>query len=101
MKEEVEDLTDPEDFTDPEDIPIEEGREIIMVESKDKNDGGKAAKFIENGSIEIPTIFPPKLSDSGSFSIPCIVGAVETERTLCDLSASLVYCLILCFISFT
>ena len=37
-----------EDFTDPEDIPIEEGREIIMVESKDRNDDGKATTFIEN-----------------------------------------------------
>ena len=58
-----------EDFTDPEDIRIEEGKEIIMVESKEMNNGGKAVIFIENESVEIPTIFPPKLSNPGSFSI--------------------------------
>jgi len=77
------------DFTDHEDIPIEEGRKIMMVESKEKNDGGKAAAFIENESVEIPTIFPPKLSDADNFSIPCIVGKMEIERALCDLGASL------------
>ena len=28
------------------DTPIEKGREIIMIESKERNDGGKAATFI-------------------------------------------------------
>ena len=78
-----------EDFTDPKDIPIKKGREIIMVESKDRNDGGKAATFIENESVEIPTIFPPKLSDLGSFSILCIVGKVEIEGALYDLGANI------------
>ena len=68
LKEEV------DDFTDPENIPIEEGREIIMVESKDRNDGGKAATFIKNENVEIPIIFSLKLSDLGSFSIRCIMG---------------------------
>jgi len=77
-----------EDFIDPKDIPIEEGRETIMVECKERNDGCKAATFIENESVEIPTAFPPKLSNPGSFSILCIVGKVETERALCDLGAS-------------
>jgi len=56
-----------------------------MVKSKERNDGGKAATFIENESVEIPTIFPPKLSSPGSFSFPCIMGKVEIERALCDL----------------
>jgi len=76
-----------EDFTDPKDIPIEKGREIIMVESKDRNDGGKAATFIENENIDIPTVFSPKLSHPRSFSIPYIKGKVEIERAVYDLGA--------------
>jgi len=78
-----------EEFTDPEDIPIEEGREIIMAKSKERNDGGKAATFIQNESAEFSTIFPPKFSDLGSFSISCIMGNGEIERVLCDLGASI------------
>ena len=82
MKEDV------EDSIDLEDIPIEEGREIIMIESKEQNDGGEATTFIENENVDIPTTFSPKLSDPGSFSIPCIMGKVKIERALCDLGAS-------------
>jgi len=66
-----------EDSIDPEDTPSEEGREINMVESKEINDGGKDATFIENESLEIPTLFLPMLFDPSSFSIPCVVGNVE------------------------
>jgi len=52
---------------------MEEGREIIMVGSKERNNGGKIATLKENDTIEVPTIFPPNLLDLGSFSIPCIV----------------------------
>ena len=67
---------------------MEEGREIIMAENKERNNDGKIATFKENDTVEIPTIFPPKLLDLGSFSIPFIVGKMETERGLCDLGAS-------------
>jgi len=67
---------------------MEKGREILMAASKERNNGGKTATFVENDTIEIPIIFPPKLFDLGSFSIPCIVGKVEIERVLCDLDAS-------------
>ena len=83
LKEEVEDLTDLED------IPMKEGREIIMAGSKERNNGCKIATLVENDTMEIPTVFPPKLSDPGSFSIPCIVGKVEIKRALCDLGASI------------
>ena len=82
LKEEVEDLTNPED------IPREEGREIIMAGSKERNNGGKTATLVENDTIEIPTVFPPKRPDPGSFSIPCIVGKMKIERVLCDLGTS-------------
>jgi len=63
---------DEEDLTNFEKVPKEEGREITMVGSKERQNDGKTATFIENNSIEIPTIFPPKLPDPGNFSIPCI-----------------------------
>jgi len=83
LKEEVEHITGPED------IPMEEGRKIIMVGSKERNDGGKTATFVENDDIEIPIIFPPKLPDPGSFSITCIMGKVEIESALYYLIASI------------
>jgi len=82
LKEEV------EDFIDPENIPMQEAREIIMARSKEKNDSGKTATLIENDTIEIPIIFPPKLPIPSSFSIPCVVGKVEIERALCDRGAN-------------
>jgi len=72
---------------DPEDITLEEGREVIMVESKERNDGGEPITFIENDSFEIAIVFPPKLHDLGSFSVPCVVGKMKIERLLCDLDA--------------
>ena len=77
-----------EDLTDSGEVPMEEGREIIMAGNKERNNYGKTATFIENDTVEIPTISSPKLPDSGGFSIPCIVGNVEIERGLCDLGAS-------------
>ena len=67
---------------------MEEGREIIMVGNKERNNDGKNATFKENDTVEIPTIFPPKLPNLGSFFIPCNVGMVEIERGLCDLGLS-------------
>ena len=67
---------------------MEEGREIIIAENKERNDGGKTFMLIENDTIEIPLIFLPKLSDLCSFSIPCIVGKVEIERAFYDLGPS-------------
>ncbi|KAK2410400.1 hypothetical protein QL285_045765 [Trifolium repens] len=32
---------------------------------------------------------PPKLQDSGSFSIPCVIGPYVTDKALCDLGASI------------
>ena len=82
MKEEV------DDFTNPEDLLREEGREIIIAGSRERNGAGKTVTFKENDTIKIPIIFPPKLPDPGSFSISCIVGKEEIKRALCDLGAS-------------
>jgi len=79
---------DEEDLTDSMEVPKEVDREITMAGSKESNYGGKTVTFVENNSIKIPTIFPLKLLDPGSFSIPCVVGKVEIKRGLCDLGAS-------------
>jgi len=55
LKEEIEDLTDPDD------VPMEEGREIIMAGSKERNNSSKIATLVENETIEFPIIFPLKL----------------------------------------
>jgi len=74
---------------DPENITLEEGREVIMAKSKERNNNGDPMTFRENDSFEIPKIFPPKLPESGSFSIPCVIRKVKIERALCDLGASI------------
>jgi len=77
-----------EGVEDPEDISLEEGREVIMTERKERNDGGKPVTFIDDDSFEIPIVFPPKLPDPGRFSIPSVIGKMKIERALCDLCAS-------------
>ena len=57
-----------------------EGREVTMASSKESNNGGKTATFKENNTVEIPTIFSPKLPDPGRFSILCSVGKVELRE---------------------
>jgi len=42
----------------------------------------------EECSAIIQNKLPPKLSDPGSFSIPCSVGGLTISRALCDLGAS-------------
>jgi len=47
-----------EEVEDPEKITPEEGREVIMAESKEKNDEGEPINFRENDSFEILKVFP-------------------------------------------
>ena len=77
-----------EGVEDPEDIPLEEGRELSMAESRERNNGGKPITFIENDKFEIPTVFPPKVLDPSSFIMPYVVGKMKIERALCDFGAS-------------
>ena len=57
---------------------------IIMVESKERNDGGKAATVTENESVEIPLFFhlsfltqvaslPPVLWKRLKLREPCVI----------------------------
>jgi len=41
-----------------EDITLEEGREVIMAKSNERNDEGEPVTFGENDSFEIPKVFP-------------------------------------------
>jgi len=59
-----------EGVENPEDITLEEGQEVTMAESKERNDGGEPMIFRENDSFEIPKVFLPKLPDLDSFSYP-------------------------------
>ena len=51
-------------------MKLEEGREVIMVESKEKKDDGECITFKENDIFEIPKDFPPRLPDTGIFLYP-------------------------------
>ncbi|XP_062075805.1 uncharacterized protein LOC133779924 [Humulus lupulus] len=42
----------------------------------------------EECSVILQKKLPPKLKDSGSFTIPCTIGNVVFEKVLCDLGAS-------------
>jgi len=54
---------DEENLTNSEEVPKEEDREITMAGSNESNYSGKTATFVDNDSIQIPIIFPPKLPD--------------------------------------
>ena len=58
---------------------FEEGREVSMAESKEKNDEGEPIIFREKGSFEFPKVFPLKLLNPGGFSIPYVVGKVTVQ----------------------
>ncbi|XP_015959872.1 uncharacterized protein LOC107483771 [Arachis duranensis] len=52
-----------------------------------KND--ETVVLIEECSAIIQHKLPQKLKDPGSFKIPCIIGEITVEKTLCDLGASI------------
>ena len=43
----------------------------------------------KEGSLLLQTKIPPKLKDTGSFTIPCSIGNTYCGRALCDLGASI------------
>jgi len=81
-------MKEKEHLTDSKEVSMEEGREITIAGSKERNNGGKTTTFKENDTVEIPTIFPHKLLHPSSFCIPCFIGKIEIERGLYDLGAS-------------
>jgi len=69
-------------------VKLEERGKVKKTVSEEKGDELKAITFAEEKNLELLKEFPPKLKDSGSFSIPCMVGNVRIDRALCDLGAS-------------
>ncbi|CAM8951864.1 unnamed protein product [Rhodiola kirilowii] len=59
-----------------------------IMSGKRKIDGTENVALSEECSAATHQPMPPKLQDSGSFSIPCDIGGIIIRRALCDLGAS-------------
>ncbi|CAM8999019.1 unnamed protein product [Rhodiola kirilowii] len=59
-----------------------------ILTGKWKMDGTETLALSEECSAAMHQPMPPKLKDSGSFSIPCDIGGITIRCALCDLGAS-------------
>ncbi|CAM8962659.1 unnamed protein product [Rhodiola kirilowii] len=59
-----------------------------ILNGKRKIEGTETVALSEECSAAMHQPMPPKLQDSGSFSIPCDIGGSIIPRALCDLGAS-------------
>ncbi|CAM8884701.1 unnamed protein product [Rhodiola kirilowii] len=59
-----------------------------ILTGKRKIDGTEIVALSEECSATMHQPMPPKLKDSGSFSIPCDIDDITIHRALCDLGAS-------------
>ncbi|CAM8922840.1 unnamed protein product [Rhodiola kirilowii] len=59
-----------------------------IMTGKRKMDGTETVALSEEFSAAMHVPMPPKLKDSGSFSIPCDIGGLTIRHALCDLGAS-------------
>ncbi|CAM8876901.1 unnamed protein product [Rhodiola kirilowii] len=59
-----------------------------IMTGKRKMDETDTVALSEECSAAMHLPMPPKLKDSGSFSIPCDIGSLTIHRALCDLGAS-------------
>ncbi|XP_073119897.1 uncharacterized protein [Henckelia pumila] len=62
-------------------------KEILANKRKLTNLG--TVNLNEECSAVLLNKLPPKLQDPGSFSIPCAIGSMPFDKTLCDLGASI------------
>jgi len=62
-------------------------KELITGRRKPKDD--ENIVLSENSSAILQNKLPPKLKDSGAFTIPCSIGPVKVGRALYDLGASI------------
>ncbi|KAL0401527.1 UNVERIFIED_CONTAM: hypothetical protein Slati_4182600 [Sesamum latifolium] len=60
-----------------------------VLSTKRKWEGGEMVKLNEECSAISQNKLPPKLKDTGSFSIPCTIENINFDKVLCDLGASL------------
>ncbi|KAL0319626.1 UNVERIFIED_CONTAM: hypothetical protein Sradi_5224100 [Sesamum radiatum] len=59
-----------------------------VISNKRKWDGGETVKLNEECSAIFQNKLPPKLKDTGSFSIPCTIGNINFDKVLCHLRTS-------------
>ncbi|XP_015947162.1 uncharacterized protein LOC107472120, partial [Arachis duranensis] len=62
-------------------------KELMTKKRSCKNN--ETVVLTEECSAIIQHKLPQKLKDPGSFQIPCIIGEITVEKTLCDLGASI------------
>ncbi|XP_039683011.1 uncharacterized protein [Medicago truncatula] len=62
-------------------------KEMLTGRRKPKDD--ENISLSENCSAILQRKLPPKLKDSGAFTIPCSIGPVDIGRALCDLGANI------------
>ncbi|XP_052198255.1 uncharacterized protein LOC127805537 [Diospyros lotus] len=62
-------------------------KEILL--NKRKLEEHETVMLTEECSAILQNKLPPKLKDPGSFTIPCTIGSLYFERSLCDLGASI------------
>ncbi|XP_073153095.1 uncharacterized protein [Henckelia pumila] len=60
-----------------------------ILTSKRKIEEHAMVNLTENCSSLVQNKIPPKLNDTGSFSIPCMIGDVVFHKALCDLGVSI------------
>ena len=60
-----------------------------IITNKRKSDDNQTVELTETCSSIITHKMPTKLKDPRSFTLPCVVGAQEFPRCLCDLGASI------------
>ncbi|KAL0361360.1 UNVERIFIED_CONTAM: hypothetical protein Sradi_3820500 [Sesamum radiatum] len=61
-----------------------------VLSNKRKWEKGDTVKLNEECSAIFQNKLPPKLKDTGSFSIPCTIGNIDFDKILCDLGASVI-----------
>ncbi|XP_052206778.1 uncharacterized protein LOC127811105 [Diospyros lotus] len=60
-----------------------------IISNKRKLEEHETVMLTEECSAILQNKLPPKLKDPGSFTIPCTIGSLYFERSLCDLGASI------------
>ena len=60
-----------------------------ILSNKRKLEEHETVMLTKEYSANLQNKLPPKLKDPGSFTIPCTIGSLYFERSLCDLGASI------------
>ncbi|XP_070047095.1 uncharacterized protein [Nicotiana tomentosiformis] len=60
-----------------------------ILTKKRKIEETSVVKLIEHCSVILQNKLPPKCGDAGSFTIPCSLGTINFDKSLCDSGASI------------